>query len=100
LMGWDIGAGGPAEDLGAFQRIARVCAWWTLAAGAVVTLVRLVRYQDRWFWLSGAALLHVTLHGLFHLSYLRAGVIAGAIAFVAVVATYLMGSHANRSPEG
>ena len=97
LMGWDIGAGGPAEGLEALKRIARVCAWWTLGAGALMILIRIVRYQHRWFWLSGAALLQVALHGLFHLSYLRAGVIAGAIAFIGVVMTYLMASRANRS---
>lgn len=100
LKGWDIGAGGPAEDPAALQKIARVCAWWTLAAGAVVVLVRVVRYQHRWFWLSGAALLHAALHGLFGLSYLRGGVIAGAIAAIAIVVTYLRSSRANGRTSG
>lgn len=100
LMAWDIGAGGPAEGPEALQRIARVCAWWTLGAGALMVLVRIARYQHRWFWLSGAALLHVALHGLFHLSYLRAGVIAGAVAAIGVVITYLMASRANRGTAG
>ena len=39
-MGWDIGARGASEDLAAVHNIARVCAWWTLAAGAVVIVVR------------------------------------------------------------
>lgn len=97
LMGWDIGGAGPAEDAATVHRIARVCAWWTLGAGALVILFRIVRYQHRWLWLSGAALLHVALHGLLGLSYLRAGVIAGAIAVLAIVITYLRAGPASRS---
>ena len=45
LMGWDIGAGGASDDLAAMQSIARVCAWWTLAAGAVVIVVRFLAFR-------------------------------------------------------
>ena len=37
LMAWDIGARGINDELAAMRNVARVCAWWTLAAGAVVT---------------------------------------------------------------
>ena len=81
LMGWDIGAHGAAEGPAALQKIAHVCALWTLAAGAVVVLVRVWRYQHRWFLLTGAALLQVILHGLLGLSYLVAGTISSRSRF-------------------
>jgi quinol-cytochrome oxidoreductase complex cytochrome b subunit len=80
LTGWDIGAGAAAADLSSMPRVARVCAWWTIAAGAVIILFRYWRYRHRWFVLSAAALLHVALHGFFHISYLIAGVISLAAA--------------------
>ncbi len=96
LMGWDIGSGGAVDDLAALQKIAHVCAWWTLAAGAVVILVR-VRALPASLVLAHAAprCLQVALHGLFGLSYLLAGLIAGALATIAIVATYVMGSRAR-----
>ncbi len=39
------------------HKVARVCAWWTLAAGAVVIVVRYLRFEHRWFVLHrGGAL--------------------------------------------
>lgn len=96
LMGWDIGAHGSADDPTAQQKIAHVCACWTLAAGALVIIVRIWFYQHRWFLLSGAALLHVVLHGLLGVSYLIAGVISAGAAFIFIVALYFLG-RANRS---
>lgn len=87
LLGWDIGAGGASDEVAAVRNSAWVCAWWTVAAGAAVIVFRFWRYEHRWFLLTGAALLHVALHGLLGLSYLRAGVIAGAIAVVAAIAS-------------
>ena len=86
LKGWDIGAKGIAEGVAAMQQVARVCAWWTLAAGAVVILVRYRRFEHRWFILTAAALLHVVLHGLLGVSYLLAGLISLALATVAMLA--------------
>lgn len=95
LMGWDIGAHGSADDPTALRKIAHVCACWTLAAGALVIIVRIWFYQHRWFLLSGAALLHVVLHGLLGVSYLIAGVISAGAAFIFIVALYFLG-RANR----
>jgi cytochrome b6 len=80
LAGWDIGAGGASSELASIHNAARVCAWWTLAAGVVIIIVRIWVYQHRWFVLTGAALLHVALHGLAGLSYLAAGTISLAVA--------------------
>jgi len=91
LMGWDIGGGANADDPAALQNIARVCAGWTLAAGAVVIIVRIWRYEHRWFLLTGAALLHVALHGLLGVSYLTAGTISAVAAFIVIVAIYVLG---------
>jgi hypothetical protein len=90
-MGWDIGAHSAGDDPGAMQKVARVCAWWTLAAGVVVIIVRAWRFDHRWFLLTGAALLHVALHGLFGMSYLLAGFISGGLAAIAIVAVFLLG---------
>ena len=90
LMGWDIGGGANADDPTALHRIARVCAGWTLAAGAVVIIVRIWRYDHRWFLLTGAVLLHVALHGLLGISYLIAGAVSAVTAFIIIVATNAM----------
>jgi quinol-cytochrome oxidoreductase complex cytochrome b subunit len=92
LMGWDIGAGGAGEELAAMHKVARVCAWWTLAAGVVVIAVRYWWFEYRWFILTGAALLQVVLHGLMGVSYLLAGTISVALAAIAIAASYLMTS--------
>jgi cytochrome b6 len=90
LTGWDIGARGASSELAAMQNVARVCAWWTLALGVVVIVIRYWRFEHRWFVLTGAELLHVLLHGLAGLSYLRAGVISVIIAAIAIVVSQLM----------
>jgi cytochrome b6 len=84
LMGWDIGAGGTSEGLPSMHQVARVCAWWTLAAGAVIILIRYWRFKHRWFILTGAALLQVILHGLIGVSYLLAGLISFLLAAIAI----------------
>ena len=85
LKAWDIGGAvtteSPVPDPAA---VAFACAWLTLGLGAAVTALRALVWRERWFLLSGAALLHVTLHGLVGLSYLVAGTIAGVLAAVAV----------------
>jgi hypothetical protein len=74
------------------RNVARICAWWTLAAGAVVIVVRYWRFEHRWFVLSGAALLQVALHGLAGVDYLLAGTISVALAAIAIAALYFMRS--------
>jgi quinol-cytochrome oxidoreductase complex cytochrome b subunit len=89
LKGWDIGAGGAAEAAGAARAVAWVCAWWTLAAGAVMVVVRYIVYGNRWFFLSGAALLHAALHGLLGMGYLVAGALALAAAVAGIAILYV-----------
>jgi quinol-cytochrome oxidoreductase complex cytochrome b subunit len=95
LAGWDIGARGAGSELAAMRNIARVCAWWTLAAGAVVIAVRYWLYEDRWFLLTGAALLQVVLHGLVGISYLPAGLISVVVATIAIAISRMTGSRAD-----
>ena len=90
LMGWDIGAHGAGDNLAGMHQVARVCAWWTLAAGAVVIVVRIWKFNSRWFLLSGAALLQVILHGLAGLPYLVAGVISLGTAIIAIVVFFIV----------
>jgi hypothetical protein len=96
-MGWDIGARGITDELAALRNIARVCALWTLAAGAVVIVVRYWRFEHRWFILTGAALLQVALHGLAGVSYLLSGLIAVVIAAIAIGISYMTRSRAESS---
>ena len=95
LMGWDIGARGVGNELAAMHNIARVCALWTLAAGAVVIVVRYWKFEHRWFILTGAALLQVALHGLVGISYLLSGLIAVAVAVIAIAISYVTSSRAD-----
>jgi hypothetical protein len=84
LKAWDIGGAGPTPDAASLKAISRTCAWWTLGAAVPIIGVRWLVYHHRWFFLTGAALLHVALHGLFGLSYLAAGAIAAVLAAIAV----------------
>ena len=84
LKAWDIGGLESVDSPASLKVIARTCAWWTLALGVIVIIVRFVFYRDRWFIFTGAALLHVALHGLVGLSYLTAGAIAASLAAAAV----------------
>jgi hypothetical protein len=97
LTGWDIGARGASNELAAVHNSARVCAWWTLAGGAVVIVVRYWRFEHRWFILTGAALLHVALHGLLGVPYLLAGLISFAVAAIAIGVSCLTSSRADSS---
>ena len=97
LMGWDIGASGPGNDLALVHRSAQVCASWTLAAGVAVAAFRYWWYEHRWFVLSGAAMLQMALHGFAGISYLLAGVISVVIAAIAVAASYFMRSQTDES---
>ncbi|HMJ65281.1 MAG TPA: cytochrome bc complex cytochrome b subunit [Candidatus Binatia bacterium] len=85
LKAWDIGALQSVDSPASLKVIARTCALWTLAAGAGIIGIRFLVYRHRWFWFSGAALLHVALHGLVGLSYLTAGAIAALFAAIAVI---------------
>src|SRR5262249_9001940 len=91
LKGWDIGAKSGSDDPASLQKIARVCAWWTLAAGAIVVMVRAWRFEDRWVILTAAALLHLTLVRVLGFSYLFAGLISLMAAMIIILATSLLG---------
>src|SRR5204863_5432002 len=97
LTAWDIGARGINDELAAMRNVARVCAWWTLAAGAVVIVVRYWKFEHRWFVLTGAALLQMALHGLAGVSYLLAGLIAVTVAAIAIAISYTVRSRAHSS---
>ena len=97
LMGWDIGAEGKGEELAAMHKVARVCAWWTLAAGVVVIVVRYLRFEHRWFVFTGAALLQVVLHGLLGVSYLIAGVVSAGLAIIIILASWFTTSRPNEA---
>ena len=98
LKGWDIGGKSGTDDPASLQNIARVCAMWTLAAGIVVVVVRAWRFEHRWFILTGAALLHITLHGLLGFSYLAAGVISLTAAVIIILATFFLGRSNRNAP--
>jgi hypothetical protein len=65
----------------------------------LVIVVRYLRYEHRWFLLSGAALLQVALHGLFGLTYLLAGVISVVLAAIGIALGYVVGSRTDRRSE-
>jgi quinol-cytochrome oxidoreductase complex cytochrome b subunit len=89
LKAWDIGAPEPATSAAALKAISRTCASWTVGAGAVIIGVRWVVHRHRWIFFSGAALLHVILHGWLGLPYLVAGAIVAAFAAIGVATLVL-----------
>jgi cytochrome b6 len=99
LKAWDIGAGSDTSAA-AIQKTSRICAWWTLGAGVVVIFVRFLKHGHRWFVLTGAALLHVVLHGFFGVSYLAAGAIAAGLAGIIIVVSLLRSRTASVNPVG
>ena len=84
LKAWDIGGAATATSPASLKAISWTCAWWTVGAGVAIIGVRFLVHHHRWFFFTGAALLHVVLHGLFGLSYLVAGAIAAVLAAIAV----------------
>lgn len=96
---WDIGAAAPATSPASLEAISWVCAWWTVGAGVVIIGVRFLVHHHRWFVFTGAALLHVVLHGLIGVSYLVAGAIAAILAAVAVT-TGLLRSGRRKATTG
>jgi cytochrome b6 len=85
LKAWDIGGGeGAGGQLPDPVAVARLSACVLLALAAAITLLRFIFFHERWFILSGAALLHAVLHGIGGLPYLEAGAIAATLAGVAI----------------
>ncbi len=100
IMGWDIGSHSVTDGATAMREVARVSAWWTLAAGALVVAVRAWRFEHRWFVLTGAALFQVILHGLFGLSYLLAGLISFLLALGAILLLYFGAARSANTTSG
>ncbi len=97
LKAWDIGGGGALQPDA--HNVARACAIWILAAGLVVSGLRFAILRQKWFVLSGAALLHAALHGLFGMTYLAAGAVALLAAIAGVLLT-LRGLGLGDAPVG
>ena len=68
-----------------------------MVAGAAVIVIRYWKFEGRWFILTGAALLHVALHGLAGVSYLLSGLIAVAVATIAILISYMTRSRTDPS---
>jgi len=82
---WDIGGGGTPDIPPDPSAVARTCAWILFGIAAATTVLRVVVFNHRQFLFSGAALAHAMLHGVGGLSYLLAGAIAAAPAFLAAM---------------
>jgi len=91
LMAWDIGGHQTGNAQPDAQAVARTTGLLTIAVGVATTAARILINRHRWYVFSGAALVHVALHGLFGLPYLTAGVIAFWL-MVAVLAALLIHS--------
>lgn len=87
LMAWDIG-GEPATHKGLPDPalVAKATSWWVLGLAATITALRAFMFHHRWFFLTGAAVLQVVLHGPLGMGYLLAGLISVVVAAVAVAA--------------
>lgn len=79
LNAWDIGTPRTPSAQPDPQAVARLSAVLTLTVGIAVTAARALFNRERWFVFSGAALLHVALHGLLRLTYLIAGLVTFAL---------------------
>jgi quinol-cytochrome oxidoreductase complex cytochrome b subunit len=82
---WDLGGTLGADDPESRAAVARFSAWIVLVAAAVITGLRAMLGHYRWFFLSGAATLHVVLHGIIGLPYLTAGAISLAVGILSVI---------------
>lgn len=91
LKAWDIGGTERADSAASIKAISRTCAWWTLGVGILIIAVRFLVYHHFWFIFTGAALLHIALHGIFGFSYLVAGAVAATLAVIACAFPLLRG---------
>lgn len=99
LKAWDIGAEEPATSAASLKIISRTCAWWSVGAGALIIGVRWWVHHHHWFFFTGAALLHVVLHGWLGVPYLVAGVVAAILAAIGV-GTFAFRTRADRIDPG
>jgi quinol-cytochrome oxidoreductase complex cytochrome b subunit len=100
LKAWDIGVAPGANPDESLPEIARACSLWTFGLAAVLTAVRVLVYEHRWFILSATAIVHVLLHGVVGLSYLAAGAVAVAAAAVALAIDRARGAAGSAAAPG
>lgn len=99
LKAWDIGGGGHGSVLPDPGAVARVCAYWMLGLAGIIFGLRFFLYGHRWYWLSGAAMLQVVLHGVVGLSYINAGFISLGLLAAGVALSIMRGGSAARGSE-
>ncbi len=99
LKAWDIGAPPGADVAAAARATAWTAAWWALGLAVVMTLVRVFVYEHRWFVFTGAAALHIALHGFAGVHYLVAWAVSVAAA-VAVLAGLAIFGRTAPQPAG
>ena len=68
-----------------------------LAAG--IFGLRYFRHGHRWYWLSGAAMLQVVVHGIAGLSYINAGFISIGLLVVGIAMNLLRSRSSSRGSE-
>lgn len=86
LKAADVGADTTPDTDAEVAVVASFAAVLTCVGAAFATTLRVVMQGHRWFLLSGAAVLHVVLHGLVGWSYLGAGAAtAGGAALLLVL---------------
>jgi cytochrome b6 len=89
LKAWDVGGELGVDSPENQARVARVSAWIVTLSFGLVAGARVMFWDRRWFYLSGAATLQAVLHGLVGWPYLQAGVVGGAVAVVGVAIVVL-----------
>jgi len=99
LKAWDIGGGGNGDVLPDPVAVAKVCAYWMLGMAGFIFGLRFFLYRHRWFWLSGAAMIQVLLHGLLGLSYINAGFIALGVLAIGIVMSFMRGRSSTSGQE-
>lgn len=99
LKAWDIGGGAAHGEEPDMRAVARACAWITLGIIGVITFLRVFQYRHRFFLFSGGIALHVALHGILGMSYLRGLVAASVVTIVLLALSRFKGSR-DASREG
>ncbi len=91
LKAWDIGAVAGASEAESLPVIANTCAWWLLGLTAVITAIRAVVYQHRWFVFTIATAVLAALHGFAGMSFLLAWAVSLAVSVLGVAGTLIFG---------
>jgi len=96
LKSWDIGVEvphgvDPAADPAKLAIITRTSAILTIILGGCVSAIRFALFKNKYFIISGIALLHVFLHAFAGMSYLTSGGISLILVLIAVGFTQMKG---------